>query len=81
MPLPNGLVYPKKWPVIYVDSNGKKRRAIIRDIHIQDQHPYYTISLVRELDIEKQTINERLESYIDDYKYDDIQKIFARWNL
>lgn len=79
MPLLQGLTYPKNWPLLYIDSKGKKRRALVLDIHILDGTPYYTIRILKKPDQEKQTINERLVSYIDSYDHDEIRKTFDKW--
>lgn len=79
MPLPVGLVYPKGWPLLYIDSNGKKRRALVLDAHVLDGTPYYTICVLKKPDQEKQTVSERLESYIDTYEFDEIRKTFDKW--
>lgn len=79
--LPSGLTYPINWPLSYIARNSKKYRCIIKASHLDIEDVYYTIDVLEgPFEGERQTIAQRLTSYVDLLDRQEIQSIFKRYN-
>ncbi len=75
--LPSGITYPVHWPVSYIARDGKQYACTIIKVHFDDVDPYYTVDVLEgPASGERQTVSDRLSSWIDTYDPDFIRKTF-----
>lgn len=75
--LPQGLVYPKHWSLMYKASDNKEYACVIRSVHHDDGDAYYTIDVLEgPYEGERQTVRERLFSWVDSQPISQIHKHF-----
>jgi hypothetical protein len=79
--LPPGLSYPPLWAVTYKPKDNKSEYpCVILQVHRDDIEPYYTIDILEgPMAGERQTVRERLHSWIDTKKPVKIQEIFKEF--
>jgi hypothetical protein len=78
--LPTGITYPLKWALMYIGKDLKMYECIIEQIHFDDIEVYYTIDVLTGPFIgERQTVNQRLYSFVDVLNEDEIKRIFAKY--
>lgn len=79
--LPIGLTYPLRWPLMYIGKDLKMYECIIEQVHLDDVEVYYTIDVLEGPFIgERQTVSQRLYSYVDVLSKDEIHNMFAKYN-
>jgi hypothetical protein len=77
--LPIGLSYPLNWPILYIGKDMKMYKSVIRVAHLDNVDVYYTIEVFEgPFAGERQTVNQRLYSYVDVLSKDEIQNIFTK---
>lgn len=75
--LPLGLTYPKHWLLMYKANDNRAYACVIRSVHHDDGDAYYTIDVLEgPLEGERQTVRERLFSWVDTKCISQIQKYF-----
>jgi hypothetical protein len=78
--LPIGLTYPINWPVSYIGKDLKMYRSTIKQVHYDDVDAYYNIDVLEGPFIgERQTVSQRLYSYVDVLSKDEIKRTFAKY--
>lgn len=78
--LPQGLTYPTHWSAMYIARDKNKYACHIIKVHTDDIVPYYTIEVLEgPFEGERQTVPERLSSWVDKMKPKKIQRIFAKF--
>jgi hypothetical protein len=78
--LPTGLTYPLNWPLMYIGKDLKMYECIIVQVHFDDVDEYYTIDVLEGPFVgERQTVNQRLYSYVDVLNKDEIKRTFAKY--
>lgn len=71
-----GLTYPPFWPLTYIGNDMKHYVCIIMQVH-HDTEPYYTVDVLEGPYCgERQTINERLTSWVDSLSIYEARKVF-----
>ena len=78
--LPKGFSYPYNWPLTYIAGDNKEYTAVVKQIYFDDLEPYYTIDVIEgPYEGERQTVNERLHSYVDVLDKETITKTFLKF--
>ena len=78
--LPKGLIYPQTWLATYTAKDKQKYACCITKAHMDDIEPYYTIDVLEgPFQGERQTVPERLTSYVDKLSRRKIIKIFKEY--
>lgn len=78
--LPKGLTYPENWLATYIAKDNHKYACCISKVHMDDIEPYYTIDVLEgPFQGERQTVPERLTSYVDKLNRRKITKIFEEY--
>lgn len=78
--LPARLTYPLLWPVTYKGKDGREYASTVMQVHFDDIEPYYTINVLEgPYACERQTVKERLKSWVDDLDASQIKKEFERF--
>lgn len=78
--LPTGLTYPLKWPLMYIGKDLKMYECTIEQVHLDDDDAYYTIDVLEGPFIgERQTVSQRLYSYVDVLSKDEVKRLFAKY--
>jgi hypothetical protein len=76
--LPQGLTYPQLWSAMYIARDKQKYACIVSIVHTDDTEPYYTIEVLEgPFKGERQTVRERLSSWVDTLRPKKIRQIFA----
>jgi hypothetical protein len=75
--LPLNLYYPIHWPLMYKARNNKEYACIICSVHHDAGEAYYTIDVIEgPYKGERQTVRERLYSWVDMKPISKIHKYF-----
>lgn len=78
--LPNGLTYPIMWPATYIAKDRNKYACVVLAVH-HDVVPYYTVDVLEGAYTgERQTVNERLASWVDKLGFFEIQREFEKYS-
>lgn len=78
--LTKGFTYPVLWPVTYHGRDHKKYASAIDKVHFDDSEPYYTIQVLEgPYNGERQTVAERLSSWIDKRPLVEIKEHFDKY--
>lgn len=78
--LSSDLTYPTLWPVTYTSQNGKMYASTVMKVHFDDVEPYYTIEVLEgPSQGERQTVQERLSSWIDKCSVMEAKKVFSEF--
>lgn len=76
--LPKGLVYPATWPAMYIAKDKKQYACYVAKAHLDDIEPYYTVCVLEgPYAGERQTVGERLTSWVDTHSRENIKKILS----
>lgn len=75
--LPKGLTYPETWPAMYTAKDKKQYACCIAKTHLDDIDPYYTVYVLEgPFAGERQTVAERLSSWVDELRREEIKQVF-----
>lgn len=75
--LPQGLYYPKHWLLMYKANDQKEYACVILSVHHDDGDAYYTIDVIEgPYEGERQTVRDRLFSWVDTEPVSKIYKYF-----
>lgn len=78
--LPKGLTYPENWPAMYLAKDKQRYACHICNVHTDDIEPYYTIQVLEGPFVgERQTVPERLSSWVDTLNPKKIQRTFLKF--
>lgn len=78
--LPLGLYYPQHWPALYIGKDKQTYPCSVCKVHLDDIEPYYTIEVFEgPFKGERQTVPERLSSWVDTLPYEEIQQTFMKY--
>jgi hypothetical protein len=81
MTLPLPLAYPPGFPVTYQPAGGGAEAACIEAAHCDGTEPFYTVRLIeRDTLVERQTVRERLSSWVDALPVPAILRHFAEFH-
>jgi hypothetical protein len=79
--LPDGVTYPILWPLLYRAKDGRKYACNVVGVHTDGIDPYYTIDVLEgPVTGERQTVTDRLSSWIDVYSIEKIRDSFNKFN-
>jgi hypothetical protein len=78
--LPQGLTYPQLWSALYIARDQQKYACTVSKVHTDDIEPYYTIEVLEGPFIgERQTVPERLTSWVDKLRPKKIKQAFSNF--